>query len=523
MNIFRTTTGLMWIVVMASVGLALLIVPPWVAEQVRVVSQAGRVWLWLYLTLVGLGAVLLLAATVAVVSRLYGRTRRKRERRQQRSKDPNELSRREQALELKENLAAAEDLKAELPADEMLRRELDPLAAKIVAKQESRRLEIVAFGAISSGKSSLLNSLAGRDIFATDPKGGTTLQRNEVPWPGMDRVILVDTPGLGEIDGVRRSEVSADAAEDADIVLVVVDGPLRAWEHELLCRLGDMQKRLVVCVNKGDWYDAIALERLLGQLREQVRPFVSEQDVIAVRAQPVERPVVRQLADGSQIEETVAVPADIAPLAERMMQIVRKDGSDLLLANLLLQSRGLVEEARTRVRMALDRRAWELVDRYMWGAGGAAALSPFPVLDLVAGCAISTKMVVDLARVYRQDVDLSAATRLIAELGKNLVAILGISVATPAITSAVASLLKTVPGVGTLAGGVLQGIVQALVTRWIGAVFIEYFKSEMQQPEGGLASIARREWQRMTTVEQLYRLVNEARSKFTGPREEQTM
>ena len=50
-----------------------------------------------------------------------------------------------------------------------------------------------------------------------------------------------------------------------------------------------------------------------------------------------------------------------------------------------------------------------------------------------------------------------------------------------------ASLLKTVPGVGTIAGGFLQGLVQALVTRWIGGVFIEYFSDEMRQPEGGLA------------------------------------
>ena len=43
--------------------------------------------------------------------------------------------------------------------------------------------------------------------------------------------------------------------------------------------------------------------------------------------------------------------------------------------------------------------------------------------------------------------------------------------ATPAIGSAVASLLKTVPGVGTIAGGVLQGLVQALVFMLLTAVF----------------------------------------------------
>ena len=82
--------------------------------------------------------------------------------------------------------------------------------------------------------------------------------------------------------------------------------------------------------------------------------------------------------------------------------------------------------------------------------------------------------------------------------------------------TAVASLLKTVPGVGTIAGGLLQGIVQALVTRWIGAVFIAYLANEMQTPAGGLASIARREWERITSVAELHRLVQDARARLVS-------
>jgi uncharacterized protein (DUF697 family) len=162
------------------------------------------------------------------------------------------------------------------------------------------------------------------------------------------------------------------------------------------------------------------------------------------------------------------------------------------------------------------------VDRYAWGAGGAAALSPLPVLDLAAGAAVSTKMVLDLARVYRQDVDLNTVIHLLGQLGKNLIAILGVSAAGPAVTSAVASLLKTVPGIGTIAGGVLQGLVQALVTRWIGSVFIEYYKSEMLQPDGGLAALARRQWDRMTSASELYKLAQAARSHWSQSKEQES-
>ncbi len=205
-----------------------------------------------------------------------------------------------------------------------------------------------------------------------------------------------------------------------------------------------------------------------------------------------------------------------------MLEVIRQDGSDLLLANLLLQSRGLVESAKQRVTAALDQRAWELVDRYMWGAGGAAAVSPLPLLDLAAGSAVTVKMVIELAKVYRQDVDFEVAVNLLGQLGKNLLSILGVSAATPAVTSAVASLLKTVPGVGTIAGGVLQGLVQALITRWIGAVFISYFKQEMKQPEGGFAALARREWSKVTTAAELKKLLTSAREQLRAAREPET-
>jgi hypothetical protein len=61
--------------------------------------------------------------------------------------------------------------------------------------------------------------------------------------------------------------------------------------------------------------------------------------------------------------------------------------------------------------------------------------------------------------------------------------------------------------VGTITGGVLQGLVQVLVTRWIGGVFIEYFKREMQDSATDWASLARQQWKQVTRPEELARLV----------------
>lgn len=512
----RTTTGILLLLVAAFVGFLLLYIPPQIVAQYESVSRAGTFWVYVYFSAVGLGAAIFLSLSVWIVWRLWANTRRKIERRRERAKNPSQLTPVEKNREIDENLAAVEDLKSDPNVAEELREKIDPLVRRVDQKRAEQTLEIVAFGTISSGKSSLLNLLAGRDVFQTDPKGGTTVRRNEVPWPGADRVTLVDTPGLGEVDGAAHAQVSADAAKDADLVLVVVDGPLRDSEFRLLARLGQMEKRVLICLNKGDWYDADDKSALLGQIKQQVKDFVRPDDVVAVQAQPAARRRVRVLADGTQQEETVEAPPDIVVLAKRMLQVTRQDGTDLLLANLLLQSRGLIEEARNQVKETLDRRAWTIVDRYMWGAASAAALSPFPLIDIAAGCAISTKMVIDLARVYRQDVDLNVAVNLLGQLGKNLLAILGVSAATPAVASVVGSMLKTIPGAGTIAGGLLQGIVQAIVTRWIGSVFIQYLRNEMQEPEGGLTSLARREWKRVTSLNELRKLVSDARERLSG-------
>lgn len=519
----RTVNRLLLLVVLAFLGFLLVYIPPQLIAQYQAVAKLGTVWVYVYFIVVGLGGLILLSSTVWILWQLWSRTRRKKERRDRHCKSPSQLTHQQQDQEIDENLATVEDLKADNTAGDELRGHLAPLVDKFDEKRQSQTLEIVAFGTISGGKSSLMNALAGRDVFQTDAKGGTTINRSETPWPGLDKVVLVDTPGLGEVDGAERTTVSADAAKDADLVLLAIDGPLRESEFCLLERLGQMEKRVIVCLNKEDWYDDQDRERLVDQIREQVKATIAAEDVVAVRAKPAMRTRMRVGSDGTECEEQVEVAPDIGPLAKRMMQVVRGEGEGLLLANLLLQSRGLVEDARRRVKESLDRRAWEIVDRHMWGAGGAAALSPLPLVDLAAGCAISTKMVVDLAHVYRQDIDLDAAKTLLGELGKNLIAILGISAATPAVASCVASLLKTVPGAGTIAGGLLQGIVQAVVTRWIGAVFIAYFRDEMQRPEGGLTGLARREWERITSVGELRKLVSLARKHLRDDDEPSSM
>jgi len=319
---------------------------------------------------------------------------------------------------------------------------------------------------------------------------------------------------LAEVRGETRAAEAALAAKNSDAVLLVVDGPLKSYEVDLVKKLTEMEKRVIVCLNKEDWYDDEEQEQLIQQIAQQL-PSITPADIVAVRASAIGRLRFRIAADGSEHQEQLEIPPSVQALAERLMQVVKHDGRELLLANLLLQSRGLVDEAKARVRAVLDDRAKEIIRKHMWAAGGAAGINPIPLLDIAGGSAITVKMVLELARVYKQPIDADTVVKLLEQLGKNLVAMIGATAAAPAVASGIGALLKTVPGIGTLAGGLVQGTVQALVTRWIGNVFQKYFQEEMKAPPGGFAELAREQWQQLTQPESLRKLIQIGRRELS--------
>ena len=75
---------------------------------------------------------------------------------------------------------------------------------------------------------------------------------------------------------------------------------------------------------------------------------------------------------------------------------------------------------------ALDRRADAVISKYMWAAGSATAVNPIPLLDVAGGSAVTVKMVLDLAHIYKQPIDADTVVTMLSQLGKNLVAMLGV-------------------------------------------------------------------------------------------------
>ena len=70
------------------------------------------------------------------------------------------------------------------------------------------------------------------------------------------QVVLLDTPGINEVDGAQRAAMAREAASRADLILFVTDSDLNQTEYSALAELAASHKPIILVFNKIDNYTA---------------------------------------------------------------------------------------------------------------------------------------------------------------------------------------------------------------------------------------------------------------------------
>jgi uncharacterized protein len=372
--------------------------------------------------------------------------------------------------------------------DEVTRQALLSRSREIEQNLKRGGLTIAVFGTGSAGKSSLINALVGRMVGEVGATMGTTTvgATHKLQLEGVKRDILIaDTPGILEAGnaGTDREKEARRLAAEADLLLFVVDGDLRQSEFKPLTDLVGIGKRSIIVLNKIDLLTEDDLNIIMDSLRRKLQGYVNtQQDIIAVCANPQ----IVTLETGERLKPD----PDIMPLIKHIAAVVRSEGDDLLADNILLQSQRLGDEARGLIDSQRRRQAEKIVDRYQWIGGGVVAITPLPVVDMLAAAAVNAQMIVEIGKVYDIDIDITQGRELAMSLGKTLVSL--------GIVKGVLTLVTTfleVSIVGLVLGRAIQGVSAAYLTRIAGKSFIEYFRQDQNWGDGGMTEVVQRQFQ----------------------------
>jgi len=343
---------------------------------------------------------------------------------------------------------------------------VDIASAKHELKELARRreLEIIhlaLFGEISSGKSSLINALLPGARVETDVIGGTTTTIQHYHWQreAGDEVVLVDAPGLNQVDR-EYDRMVMDEAQRAHVVIFVCDGDLSRDEYLALQPLLALKKPLIVAFNKLDRYSPAEQQQIRQHLADR---FASDPQVtiVGIATRPT-RTVIKIGPDGSEHEEEQQLPPQIDELRAAVQSAL--DSNMALLEHLRdtavfeLTARKLEQsKADHRVKASAD-----LVKTYTRRAvaGGLAAISPGT--DILIQGYLGTRMVKSLCELYEVPVRDIELQKLLTLTQKQ------VRTALPLLLAVAGNAAKAFPGIGTLAGGLMHAVAYGLIFDALG-------------------------------------------------------
>ena len=434
-----------------------------------------------------------------------------------RGEAPLNLERPASRREAAERNLDAIDRTLERVRDAVEREALQQERIRMQTELERGDLRIVVFGGGSVGKTSLIRALLQELVGSVGaPMGSTTSSssdRYRLRLRGLERaVILEDTPGILEsgAEGLRREELARRQAARADLLLLVVDGDLRASELAVFDTLASLGKRLLLVLNKCDLRGEREEKRLLELLRQRCGKRISAEDVIPASAAPqsVPMPGGRPLQPEPEVE----------PLLRRIAAVLHVDGEELIADNLLLQCRQLGEASRQLLDQQRGRDAEGLVDRYMWIGAGVLAVTPLPGLDLLGTAAVQAQMVIEIGRLYGVNLSRSHAQDLALTVGRSLA---GLGLVKGGVALLGSALSLNLPAL--LVSRAVQAVSAAWLTRLAGRSFIVYFQQGQDWGDGGLPEVLQREYDLNRREGVLRRFLEAAYRQVVEPLKQQAL
>ena len=335
----------------------------------------------------------------------------------------------------------------ELARQAAVKKGIDQLTA-LMNKLGGSLLRVAVFGLVSRGKSAVINALLGEKVLETGPINGVTQWPRSVYWSVEQedsppvRIELIDTPGLDEIEGESRGKIAQEVAQQADLILFVVSGDVTQTEYEALQQLYETRKPLLLVFNKVDLYPDADRESVAQNLQSlwQKAEGKSElpqgarlvDEIVMISAEPTPVQVRVEWPDGRTSEEWERPPAQIEPLREKMLEILREEGPTLIALNALRQA-GIIEARLSQETAELNEgNADELIWTYAKYKAIAVALNPVAILDMLGGIGSDIVMIRSLSKLYGfpmtrfeastlwQSIIRSSGTLLLSEFGTSL-------------------------------------------------------------------------------------------------------
>ncbi|MCR4649223.1 MAG: 50S ribosome-binding GTPase [Lachnospiraceae bacterium] len=335
----------------------------------------------------------------------------------------------------------------------------DDVAEKIMAaiknvQKNMTRLNIMVMGKTGAGKSTLINQVFSRNLAQTGVGKPVTQQIRKYELEGFPLAIY-DTPGL-ELGGDNAIEELLKESKE-----VLTRGAMRGIEESIHCI----------------WYCVSAPSHRFEEAEiEFIKKFIDETStlcvpVIIVLTQAYSKKEAKELM--AEIEKENLNVVQIIPVLAQDYEIddeyvVKAYGKDTLIDivhNVIPEALRNTLAAVQKANLKMKKRRANAIVATAAAAAAATGAIPIPFTDAAVLVPEQIGMIASITGVFGIPIEKATITALLsATIGTIGTTVMGKTV--------VSGLLKLIPGVGTITGGVISASVAAALTAALGEAYI---------------------------------------------------
>ncbi|MEM8602679.1 MAG: YcjF family protein [Cyanobacteria bacterium P01_H01_bin.121] len=275
--------------------------------------------------------------------------------------------------------------------------------------------------------------------------------------------------------GQAKTEVSLSAdLTEADLVVLHLAGDLQASDASVVQELQRQYGCVVVALDHCDRYLPGQQASLRQKLQITLSELVPSEQITAIATQPVPIRVRRQIEGTDTLQESQEQPEpSLSELLAGVQFALNQNSPEALIQATTYRQ---VAQLQVSVKQTLNRwlrvRALTKIEQHQWLAGGTVLVNPVASGDMLATVAINSKLIWELSKLYQHPLTWEQAQEIAAILAELFLKFGVVELSTQALGTVLKSNSLTY-----LAGGIVQGIGVAYLTRIAGLSLVEYFET----------------------------------------------
>ena len=256
-----------------------------------------------------------------------------------------------------------------------------------------------------------------------------------------------------------------------DLILFVIKGDLTESEKTLIQQIKDNQQRIFVIFDDVEFALQEDKNLIWQNIKHSLAGIIKAEEVIKISSQTQKVKVIKYQNNFNYQESEEITPTEYAQLVSTYSQIVEAEKEKLILFTAYRNALNLEKKIKGILNQIRKAKSLVVIEKYQLIAATTTFANPVASLDLLAAAAINTQMIVDLSKIYQQPLSLSQAQEVSIALGKLMMKLGIVEIS----SQAVAHLLKT-NALTFIAGGIIQGVSAAYLTKVCGLSLVEYYQ-----------------------------------------------